>query len=128
MIGVADLVATDARFSSLQSRTVHAEQVGAFLASSLPSRTTAEWIELFAVADIPASPVNSLEDLLGDPHLQATGFWEEVVHPTEGLLRVAKPPGTWSRTQPDVRRLAPNLGEHNDEVFQARAPDGRSQR
>jgi crotonobetainyl-CoA:carnitine CoA-transferase CaiB-like acyl-CoA transferase len=128
MIGVADLVASDARFASLQTRTVHAEQVGAFLAASLPARTTAEWMDLFAVADIPASPVNSLEDLLADPHLQATGFWEELVHPTEGLLRVAKPPGTWSRTQPDVRRLAPNLGEHSAEVLQARAPDGLSQR
>jgi crotonobetainyl-CoA:carnitine CoA-transferase CaiB-like acyl-CoA transferase len=117
MIGAPDLVATDPCFASLQSRTVHAEQVGAFLAASLPGKTTKEWIALFEQADIPASPVNSLEDLLDDPHLHAVGFWEKVEHPTEGLLRVAKPPGTWSRTQPDVRRLAPGLGEHNEEVL-----------
>jgi crotonobetainyl-CoA:carnitine CoA-transferase CaiB-like acyl-CoA transferase len=128
MIGAPDLVATDPRFASLQTRTVHAEQVGAFLASSLPSRTTAEWIDLFASADIPASPVNSLDALFADPHLRAVGFWEEIEHPSEGLVRVAKPPGIWSRTQPDVRRLAPGLGEHNEEVLQAGAPGAWSRR
>jgi crotonobetainyl-CoA:carnitine CoA-transferase CaiB-like acyl-CoA transferase len=125
MTGSPDLVATDPRFATLQSRTVHAEHMGAFLAASLPSRTTAEWIELFGRADIPASPVNSLEDLLADPHLQAVGFWQEIEHPSEGLLRVTKPPGTWSRTQPDVRRLAPRLGEHNEEVLEGRTSTGR---
>jgi crotonobetainyl-CoA:carnitine CoA-transferase CaiB-like acyl-CoA transferase len=117
MVGAPDLMTSDPRFASLQSRTVHAEPVGAFLAASLPAKTTKDWMALFALADIPASPVNSLDDLLDDPHLHAVGFWEQVEHPTEGLLRVAKPPGTWSRTQPDVRRLAPGLGEHNEEVL-----------
>jgi len=110
MIGVPDLVAHDARFASLQARTLHAEEIGAFLAGQLAGRATQEWIEQFAHADIPASPVNSLEDLLDDPHLRAVGFWEEIEHPTEGRLRVTAPPGRWSRTPPAVRCLAPNLG------------------
>jgi hypothetical protein len=39
-----------------------------------------------------------------------------------------KPPGTWSRTQPEVRRLAPGLGEHNQEVLQAGPPGAWSRR
>ena len=126
MTGTPDLVETDPRFANLQSRTVHAEHIGAFLAANLPSRATAEWIELFGRADIPASPVNSLQDLLVDPHLRAVGFWQEIEHPTEGLLRVTKPPGTWSRTQPEVHRLAPRLGENNDEILRPRAPADRT--
>lgn len=117
MIGVPDLVANDPRFANLQARTVHAEEMGAFLSSKLPEKTTREWVKLFGQADIPASPVNSIDDLFDDPHLQAVGFWQEIDHPTEGKLRVASFPGTWSRTQPDIRRLAPNLGEHNDEIL-----------
>jgi crotonobetainyl-CoA:carnitine CoA-transferase CaiB-like acyl-CoA transferase len=117
MIGLPDLVASDPRFATLQTRTVHAEGMGAFLAEHLPSKTTTEWIALFGAADIPATPVNAIEDLFDDPHLQAVGFWHEIEHPTEGLLRVPGVPGTWSRTQPDIRRLAPGLGEHTDEVL-----------
>jgi crotonobetainyl-CoA:carnitine CoA-transferase CaiB-like acyl-CoA transferase len=122
MLGIPDLVATDPRFASLQSRTVNAEGMGAFLAEHLPSKTTKEWVALFGAADIPATPVNSIEDLFEDPHLKAVGFWQEIEHPTEGLLRVPGVPGTWSRTQPDIRRLAPRLGEHTDEVLARTAP------
>ena len=117
MIGVPDLVAHDPRFATLQTRTVHAEDIGAFLADHLPLKTTQEWAALFGAADIPATPVNTIDDLFHDPHLKAVGFWQEIEHPTEGLLRVPSVPGTWSRTQPDIRRLAPVLGEHTDEVL-----------
>ncbi len=122
MIDVPDLVANDPRFATLQTRTVHAEGMGAFLAEHLPSKTTNEWIALFGTADIPATPVNSIDDLFEDPHLKAVGFWQEIEHPTEGLLRVPGVPGTWSRTQPDIRRLAPRLGEHTDELLGRTSP------
>jgi crotonobetainyl-CoA:carnitine CoA-transferase CaiB-like acyl-CoA transferase len=122
MIGVPDLVTHDPRFASLQTRTVHAQAIGAYLAEQLPARSTHEWLALFDRADIPASRVNSIDDLLVDPHLQAVGFWSEMDHPTEGTVRVPAFPGTWSRTQPDIRRLAPNLGEHTREVLAPRDP------
>jgi crotonobetainyl-CoA:carnitine CoA-transferase CaiB-like acyl-CoA transferase len=116
MIGQPGLLTGDPRFESLETRTVHAEHVGAFLAAQLREKTTQEWLDQFALADIPASRVNSIDDLLQDPHLRAVGFWTEIEHPTEGRLRIPDVPGTWSRTQPDIRRLAPNLGEHTDEI------------
>ena len=122
MLGIPDLVANDPRFATLQTRTVNAEGMGAFLAEHLPAKTTQEWVALFGAADIPATPVNSIEDLFDDPHLKAVGFWQEVEHPTEGLLRVPSVPGTWSRTQPDIRRLAPRLGEHTEEVLGRTTP------
>ena len=111
------LLACDPRFASLETRTIHAEHAGAFLAARLKEKTTQAWLDLFALADIPASRVNSIDDLLNDPHLRAVGFWKVLEHPTEGRLRVPGVPGTWSRTQPDIRRLAPNLGEHTDEIL-----------
>ena len=122
LVGMSDLTVSDPRFASLQSRTVHAEAAGAFLASALQGKATEEWVALLSDADIPACRVNSIDDLLEDPHLRAVGFWQEIEHPTEGRLRVAKFPGTWSRTQPDIRRLAPNLGEHTQEVLGSSAP------
>jgi crotonobetainyl-CoA:carnitine CoA-transferase CaiB-like acyl-CoA transferase len=117
MIGVPDLVQHDPRFASLQERTIRSEEMGAFLAATLPSKPTAEWLRLFDDADIPASPVNSVDDLFDDPHLNAVGFWQEVEHPSEGRIRTTQPVGTWSRTQPDIRRLPPRLGEHTEEIL-----------
>jgi crotonobetainyl-CoA:carnitine CoA-transferase CaiB-like acyl-CoA transferase len=118
MIGVPDLVANDPRFASLAERTVRSEEMGAYLAETLPAKTTAEWLALFETADIPASPVNSIDDLFENPHLKAVGYWNEVEHPTEGRLRMPSPVGKWSRTQPDIRRLPPRLGEHTGEVLE----------
>lgn len=118
MLGVPDLVDNDPRFASLQERTIRSEEMGAYLNSALVVKTTEEWLRLFDEADIPASPVNRIDDLFEDPHLEAVGFWQEMEHPTEGRIRVPAPVGTWSRTQPEVRRLPPNLGENQAEVLQ----------
>ena len=120
-IGDPDLVNRDPRFKDLPTRTIHSEDMGAFLAERMPAKTTAEWMAFFESSDIPATPVNSIDDLFNDPHLAAVGFWEEREHPTEGRMRVTRFPGTWSRTQPEVRRLAPNHGEHTEEVLREAA-------
>lgn len=119
LIGMPGLIDEDARFASLQSRTVHSEEMGAFLASHLPDKTTNEWLRLLGDADIPATAVNSLDDLLEDPHLRAVGFWQEFDHPTEGRIRMPGVPTRWSRTQPEIRQLAPTLGEHTALVREA---------
>ena len=50
-------------------------EVLAFVAEQLLRRTTAEWLEAFERADIPAMPLHTLETLLADPHLEAVGFF-----------------------------------------------------
>lgn len=124
LIGVEDLTRTDPRFANQQTRTTYAEEIGAFLATHFADRTTAEWLDLLARADIPASPVNSVEDLLSDPHLRAVDFFTEIEHPTEGTLSVNRFPIEFSRTPAVMRNPAPNLGEHTDEVrAEVRRPD-----
>jgi len=55
--------------------------------------------------------------LLCDPHLAATGAWLDVQHPYEGRLRQLRPPVRMSDTPTAVRRPAPRLGEHTEEVL-----------
>lgn len=129
LVGQPDLMQTDARFATQESRTQHAEAVGSFLASHLPSRGNAEWLEVLHAVDIPACPVNSIEDLTTDPHLRAVGLFETLEHPTEGTMTMARFPVRFSRTPADIRRLAPGLGEHTREVLgHDRRPDGQSPR
>jgi crotonobetainyl-CoA:carnitine CoA-transferase CaiB-like acyl-CoA transferase len=117
LVGRPDLIDTDDRFRSQESRTRHAEDVGRFLSENLPRHTNNEWLEILHGVDIPACPVNSIQALFDDPHLTAVGFFEEREHPTEGRVTVSRPSVTFSASPASVRRLAPNLGEHNAEVL-----------
>jgi len=120
-IGCPDLIHTDPRFKNQESRTQHAQDVGHFLEQQLPARTNAEWLELLHRIDIPACPVNAIEDLFDDPHLRAVGLFEQMDHPTEGRLNIARHPVRYSASPADIRRLAPNLGEHNAEFLHGAA-------
>jgi crotonobetainyl-CoA:carnitine CoA-transferase CaiB-like acyl-CoA transferase len=117
LVGCPDLIDKDERFRSQESRTRHAEDIGRFLADQLRARCNAEWLEALSASDIPACPVNSIEELFEDPHLKAVGFFKETDHPTEGKVVVCRHPVSYSRSPPSIRRLAPNLGEHTAEVF-----------
>jgi crotonobetainyl-CoA:carnitine CoA-transferase CaiB-like acyl-CoA transferase len=80
-------------------------------------RTTEEWLAALEEADIPVQRMNSLEDILRDPHLAAIGYFTPVEHPSEGTLLSMKVPSEWSETQPEYRRHAPRFGEHTREVL-----------
>ncbi len=117
LIGKPDILLNDPRFRDQESRTQHAEDMGRFLHEHMPLKTTAEWLQVLREADIPASVVNSLEDLFDDPHLNAVGLFEEKDHPTEGKLKVARFPVKFGQSPATIRRLAPTLGEHTREVL-----------
>src|SRR5699024_7657743 len=86
---------------------------------TLKTRSTAEWLKLLEEADIPAMPMHTLDSLLEDPHLQAIGFFKEEDHPSLGRILTMDLPGRWSASKPEVRRHAPELGEHSREILQA---------
>jgi crotonobetainyl-CoA:carnitine CoA-transferase CaiB-like acyl-CoA transferase len=80
-------------------------------------RTTAEWLRLLRDADIPVTPMNTVDDLIDDAHLAKTGFFSTIDHPSEGKLRAMAVPSQWSASPPAVSRPAPRLGEHSIEVL-----------
>lgn len=111
-----DLLA-DPRFATHGARADHIDEVYAFVADTLKTKTTAEWVALLDAADIPVAPLHDIASLLDDPHLNDAGFFRFVDHPTEGRLRVTEVPGSWSASQPTLRSLPPNLGEHTEAVL-----------
>ena len=61
--------------------------------------------------------MNSVEDVVNDPHLSQSGFFMTEDHPSEGPLRAMRTPTSWSESQPGTPRPAPRLGEHSAEVL-----------
>jgi crotonobetainyl-CoA:carnitine CoA-transferase CaiB-like acyl-CoA transferase len=116
MVGRPDMVA-DSRFASAEGRSQNFDAVYSFVADEMARRTTEEWLHALERADIPVQRMNSLEDILRDPHLAAIGYFTPIEHPSEGKLLSMKVPSEWSETQPGYRRHAPRLGEHTREVL-----------
>jgi crotonobetainyl-CoA:carnitine CoA-transferase CaiB-like acyl-CoA transferase len=73
-------------------RSQSANLLYGMIAAAAPARTSEEWLHELRARDIPCARVNSVGDLLDDPHLAATGFFREYDHPTEGRLRDARSP------------------------------------
>ena len=114
--GRTDLL-EDPRFTTLSDRVKNIDDTYDETAKTMATRTTQEWLDVFGETSVPTNMVNTLEDLVDDPHLKAVDFWEVVDHPTEGKIRMTKFPVSFSETPADVRRLPPRLGEHSIELL-----------
>ncbi|KQM21041.1 CaiB/BaiF CoA transferase family protein [Novosphingobium sp. Leaf2] len=106
----------DPMFASMRSRTQNITAVLAKVADAIEQRTTQEWVDLFREAHIPATAIKSLTDLLDDPHLVETGFWQER-DTTEGTLRFPGIPTTFSETPGAIGDPGPALGGESLDVL-----------
>jgi crotonobetainyl-CoA:carnitine CoA-transferase CaiB-like acyl-CoA transferase len=116
-IGRPELPDADARFKDMASRTIHIDELCALVADVLTARTSGEWFDVLAAADIPVMPLHTLDSLIDDPHLSAVGFFQNYEHPSEGTIRSLAAPTVWSETPAGVQRPAPRLGEQSVEVL-----------
>ncbi len=103
-------------FRSLRTRTEHIGEVLGHLAETLKGRTTAAWLDIFEEAQLPAGPVNSLDDLLDDPHMRDVGYWQERDTP-DGRVRMSGLPTRFSETPGAVGDPGPRLGAHGADVL-----------
>jgi crotonobetainyl-CoA:carnitine CoA-transferase CaiB-like acyl-CoA transferase len=107
----------DERFRDHASRIRHIREIYAEVAEIFATRTTAEWMALLEEADIPYTPLRTVEGLIDDPHLAATGFFSHLEHPSEGTIKSMRTPTAWSDSKLDSPRPAPALGEHSLEIL-----------
>ena len=116
LIGRAELLG-DAKFATPEARSRNFESAYALVADEMKKRTTSEWVAALESADIPVQRMNSLADIVTDPHLAAIGYFRHIEHPSEGRIKSMAVPSEWSESPPEYRRHAPRLGEHTREVL-----------
>ncbi|MCS5637937.1 MAG: CoA transferase, partial [Myxococcota bacterium] len=68
-------------------------------------------------ADLIFTIVNSVADLPDDPQVKANGYIAEVDHPQHGPTDMVGVPVALSETPGNIRRVAPELGEHTEEIL-----------
>jgi len=65
---------------------------------------------------VMCGPVNSIEEVVNDPHVQAREMIQEVTHSRAGKLKVVGTPMKFSRTPCQIEKASPDLGEHTEEI------------
>lgn len=100
-----------------QSRNRNIQALYGHLLDILRERGTDEWLALCDELDIPATRIYGLDELPAHPHLKAVGLFQDSVHPTEGPLRELRPTTRFHGTPTSIRRHAPTLGQHTEEVL-----------
>ena len=116
VIGRPDLV-DDPRFAGNDDRMAHRAELVDELESALAARDTGEWVDALLEAGVPAGPIHDYAQVLADPHTQAREMEVRLEHPVEGTISALGVPVKLSDTPGTVRRPAPLLGEHTEEVL-----------
>jgi len=99
------------------SRVANREALAARIEAITSLQPRSHWLDLLESNDIPCGPINDYAQVFADPQVRAREMVVEVNHPTLGHLRTLGSPLKMSDTPPDVRRRAPLLGEHTEEVL-----------
>jgi crotonobetainyl-CoA:carnitine CoA-transferase CaiB-like acyl-CoA transferase len=116
LIGRPELLA-DARYATPTARSQNFDESNRLVAEAMKTRSTADWIAALEAADIPVQRMNSLQEIMDDPHLAAIGYFRSIEHPSEGRIKSMAVPSEWSESVPEYRRHAPRHGEHTREVL-----------
>ncbi len=111
-------LAEDERFSIMAKRSDNYEQIKEIVESWAGQYTASEVVDILLDAGIPAGPIFTMDDIAADEHL--VGEREMLVkmeQPGIGELTVTNNPVKLSDTKTEIRRRAPLLAEHNEEVY-----------
>ena len=107
----------DARFATYVLRKQNESDLLDVVSPAVRGRSARDLEALLMEAGIPCSRVNNFQDVFEDPHIRARSVITEVVHPRMGRTRTVRNPVLLDRDGPEIRRPAPMLGEHSEEIL-----------
>ena len=114
-----EALARDPRFKDDLARGDNGEALSAIMQTWCDTRTTAEALAALEANRIPAGPVYTPQQALDDKHVQDAKFLHPMDFPGAGKpVPVLQEPVKLSRTPLTIRRRAPTLGEHTDQILQ----------
>jgi crotonobetainyl-CoA:carnitine CoA-transferase CaiB-like acyl-CoA transferase len=80
-------------------------------------KTTQEWIKICDAAGAWCGPVYNYQDLVNDQHIKDTQYIVEQAQFHGNSAKTVRPPIRMDKTPPSIRRGAPALGEHTEEIL-----------
>ena len=110
-------MADDPKFSANIERVKHRQELEAQLEEAIGAHDREDLLQRLEKAGVPATPVNTVDQVLNDAQTQTRSVIRRMSHPKLGDIPVVGMPLTFSKIAPGIRRHAPSRGEHTDEVL-----------
>ena len=96
-----------------ENRKVLNEEIGTYTAH----KSSAEWIDIFNKAGVPAGPIYNIDQVFADPQVKHLGIAQGVKKKNGSMLPVVGQPVSLSRTKSRIAVPPPDLGQHTNEVL-----------
>src|SRR5947207_6469090 len=107
----------DPRFTGMRARRENCAELVRLLDEIFATRPLAEWGEVFDREGVWWAPVQTTEDVVADPQAEAAGAWVDVPRAEGGTVRMLASPVDFSATRSQPRAVAPELGQHTEEIL-----------
>jgi crotonobetainyl-CoA:carnitine CoA-transferase CaiB-like acyl-CoA transferase len=101
-------------------RVAARDEVMSRLASAIAPLERDALCAAFDAAGVPAGPVNSVDEVLADPHVQARHMVQSFDHPVIGTFRALPVPLRFEGWDDPALERPPLLGEHTDQILAER--------
>jgi crotonobetainyl-CoA:carnitine CoA-transferase CaiB-like acyl-CoA transferase len=115
----------DPRFITNAKRISNRGTLIALVAKRFEQETRNKWIDRLLANDVPAGPVNTIDEVVKDGYLDEVGMLVRMQHPTCGDVVLASIPIRLSKTPGKVRLPSPGLGQHNSILKQLKSATKR---
>jgi len=119
LVGLAPLT-DDPRYVTNAARNANRPSLVAVLQDAFLTKTYEEWAAILQPAGIPTGAINTIDQVVAHPQVEARGVLVESTHPVAGTIKMVGPPVRLSETPGSVRAPAPLLGEHTEQVLRER--------
>jgi crotonobetainyl-CoA:carnitine CoA-transferase CaiB-like acyl-CoA transferase len=110
-------LADDPRFATVSARIANRDVVLATLDSIFSAQPAAYWVGKLEAADVPVSPVNTMDAVFANPQVVHRGLRTTVEHPGAGSIDIIANPIRYSDSNTADYTAPPLLGEHTDEIL-----------
>ena len=106
-----------AEYATDTARSANRDALNAEIEAVTRTRAAADWIAALNAAGVPCGPIYRMDEVFADPQVRHLRLTRKVAHAALGEVEVVGQPVELSRTNWEVRRATPELGEHTDAIL-----------
>ncbi|MGQ0457710.1 MAG: CaiB/BaiF CoA transferase family protein [Hyphomicrobium sp.] len=117
----------DARFATNPARVENRAVLIPLISDALRARTTKDWLDTLSKSNVPAGPINTLDQTFADPQVQARGLLQHLPHATAGTVPTVAAPFCVSGARASSSIAPPELGADTDDVLMSRLALSRAE-
>lgn len=108
---------TDPDLSRNEYRVENYDMMEKLIEEITTTKTTEEWLTIFAENDVAANRINTMEEAFDDPGVKAVNMVKTIEHTKAGKIQILDKPWRMSKTPCELRYPPPAFGEHTTEIL-----------